>query len=363
LIIRRYIARELLWTLVAVTSVLYLVYVSNRFVRYLADAATGALPADMVAWLLFLKSLAALPTLLPLAFYLSVLLALGRLYKDSEMTALAACGVGLGNVLQAVLMFALMVGAAILAMSLYMTPWAQRQSDVVRKQAEAQAQFAGIASGRFNEAAKGSLVFYTERVSRDQREMENVFAQGVRDGTTVLLSARQAHQHIDEATGQRFLVFQDGYRYDGNPGEANFKIVQFREHGVLLQRPEVLARSQRYAGQEVSELWGNASPGAAAELQWRLAMPLSAVVMSLLAVVMARTDPRQGRYAKLFLAILVYAAYSNLLGIARSWIERGVTPAALGLWWVHGLSLVVFVLAYLRESSLSRSWRQLLFRR
>ncbi len=359
MIIQRYLLKEIVVNWIAVTAVLFLIYISNRFIRYLADAAAGSLPADVVLILLALKSLTSLPILLPLALYLAVLLALGRFYKDSEMTALAACGVGLSGVLRAVAGLSLVVTLAMLALSLYAAPWAQQKARQVEAQAQASADFSGIASGRFKESRSGDFVFYTERISADRKVMENVFAHQERDGITNLLAADKAYQTIDKESGDRFVVFADGYRYEGVPGDADFKIVQYKEHGVRIQRRQATTTSTRLAARPTEALWRSTNRDEIAELHWRFAMPLSTLFLTILAVMLSRTDPRQGRFAKLFSAILVYLIYNNLMGVGRSWLEQGVVPAGFGLWWVHGLLFVLFSVLWVKQLGLRWTARRL----
>lgn len=349
MIIYRYFVREVVTTFIAVTSVLFLIYISHRFIRYLADAAAGNLSGDIVAWLLALKSLSSFPVLLPLAFFLSVLVALGRFYKDSEMTALAACGIGLGSVLRAISMASVVLAILVGLLTFIVAPWSQQKGQALQLKAEATADFTGIAAGRFKELKNIGLVFYVERFAPDG-SMENVFAEKEDAAMRHVLVARRAKQTVDPDSGERYLVFFDGYRYQGAPGAADFRLIEFREHGVRMPVPEARSGESRLAARTTLQLLEGDSPQESAELQWRLAMPVSVIVLGLVAVMLSRSDPRQGRFARLVTAILVYMVYSNLMGVGRSWIERGRVPEWFGLWWVHGLMLVLFVILWVLHS-------------
>jgi len=361
-LINRYIAREVVTNFIAVTSVLVLIYTSNRFVRYLADAAAGNLPTDLIFRLMFYKAVTSLAVLLPLGFFLAVLIGLGRFYRDNEITALAACGIGIGGVLRGLFKLSLAVGGLVLLVTCYVSPWAERQGEAIRVLAQANASFAGIASGRFNEMGDGNLVFYTQTISRDQEHMENVFAQSDRDGVTSVLTARQAQQQIDPVTGNRFLVFVEGFRYDGVPGTASFRMIRFGEHGVLVEKRDSGAATLRLWDRSTADLWGDPDPTAIGELQWRFAMPLSVVFLSLVAALLSKTDPRQGRFAKLFVAVVVYVVYSNLMGVARSWVDHGTVAPSVGLWWVHGLLVIFFAILWTKQMGWSWTRRQLMGR-
>lgn len=350
MIIERYLFKEVLQTFLAVTGVLFVIYISNRFVRFLSEADAGMLASDVVLHLLLLKSANALVLLLPLALYLSIMLAFGRLYKDSEMTALAACGIGPVRLLSNVLMFAVAFSGVVAGVSLYVGPWAEEKSAWILDQAEASADLKGVSAGSFKENNDGNLVFYIEQLSKDLEVMENVFIHIEKPGKQGIMTAPTAHQRVDPRTGDRFVVLVNGYRYEGMPGSADFKIVQYKEHAIRIEEKEVTPSQRKLSATTTETLWRSNTLADQAELQWRIAMPVSAILLALLAVPLSRSNPRQGRYAKLFLGILVYVIYSNLLGVGRTWVERGVMPAELGLWWVHGLLLISIVILMVQHS-------------
>jgi len=344
LIIERYLLKDIIYTLVAVTLVLTVIYLGNRFIIFLTNAAMGGVPLHIILTLLLLKTIGAMVVVLPMALYLSILFVFGRLYKDSEMTALTACGVSMGRIIRVVLLFSLMMAAVVAFISLYLKPWAEEQSYSIQDKLDANSQVRGITAGRFNESARGDGVFYAEELSAGKKEMHNVFAEYQREGQPVVLASKSAYQKIDKATGDRYLVLVDGRRYEGAPGSAKFRIVEFKEHAVLI-RPQAVApqRRKRWALQ-TQKLWSSGGAADTAELQWRASMPISALVLAMLAISLSRTTPRRGRFGKLFNAILAYIIYSNLLAVAQTWLERGVIPPWLGLWWVH-LLFVTAVLA------------------
>lgn len=351
MIIQRYLLREILGTLLAVTGVLYLIYIGNRFVRFLAEAQAGGIPADAIVQLLALKSISNLVMLLPLSVFFAVLLAFGRLYRDHEMTALAACGVGPARLARTVLAYALVCGALVAALSLYWGPWAERLSTRIQEQLQADAEVSGIAAGRFKEI-RGGWAFYVESIS-PEGVLRNVFVQGARGGESMVIAAQRGRFEFTEE-GDRYLVLEEGHRYEGEPGSAGFKIVAFEEHGVLVEERPVHLGS-RASMLSTAELLASSQPKLMGELQWRWSMPLATVLLALLAVPLSRAHPRQGRYAKLFVAILVYVIYTNMLVVARSWVERGKLDPLIGLWWVH--ALVALATAYLLARDNGWRWR------
>ncbi len=349
MIIERYLFKELVSTLFAVTAVLFLIFVSSWFARLLGQVASGSVQVDVIFLLLSLKSVDAMMLLLPLSFYLSVLLAFGRLYKDSEMTAMLACGVSLTRVTKLVfwagLAFAFIVGAV----SLYYGPQAKTERYKLQDKMKASLGLEAITAGQFRELGSSDVIFYAERFSEDRKSMENIFIQGLREGNLNLLVAERGFQVLGPSGG-RYILLENGHRYEGDPGEADFRIIKFREHQVLVQEPEPVLLVDETSALPTKQLWASQMPHEIAELQWRISMPISALLLAVLAVYLSRTNPRQGRYAKFFLGILVYVVYSNLLGVAKTWVERGDVGPVVGVWWVHLLVAVAIILLMIQSA-------------
>ena len=352
MILRRYLYREVLQSFVAVMVVLLLIYVSNRFVRYLAQAASGYIGSDAVVELLLLKLGENLALLLPLALFLAVLLALGRLYRDSEVIAMAASGIGVRHL--ALLLSGLAMVFAIIAgaLSLYFSPSAAALQQELFEQAKGEAQIAGVQPGRFREFGEGQRVGYVESISEDGREMRNVFLQIQRGDRQDLIVARRASPALEGVERTRYMVLEDGYRYTGAPGDLDFVVTRFERHAVRLEQDDGSGYRKRETFDSL-RLLREGGPENLAELQWRLSIPVSVLLLTLLAIVMARTTPRQGRYARLVLAFIVYFLYNNAVGIAQKLVERGDLSAVVGVWPVH-LIFAAAVLAVLYRQSAGR---------
>lgn len=349
MIIERYLLKDIILTLWAITLVLTIIYLGNRFILFLTNAAVTGVKPHVIFTLLLLKTVGAMVVVLPMALYLSILFVFGRLYKDSEMTALTACGVSMGRIVRIVLFFSVAFAAFVAVISLYLKPWAEEQSYKILDKLEANAEIRGIAAGRFTESARGEGVVYVEQVAPDLKSMRDIFVQYQREGQPVVLTSKRAYQKIDRATGDRYMVLTDGHRYEGKPGTGNFKIIQFARHTILIKPKAVVPSQRKRWALSTQRLWLSGDTGDMAELQWRLSMPLSALVLAMLGTVLSRTTPRQGRFGKLFNAILVYIIYSNLLGAAQTWVEQGIIPAWLGLWWVHGLFVAGLLVLFARH--------------
>ena len=341
-IVDRYLAKETALTVGAVTGVLMLILLSNRFAVLLGDAAAGRLPRDTVFTLLGLASINYFIVVLPVALFLAVMLALGRLYRDSEMTTLMACGVGPAQIYRPLLAIALLLAAGLAAMSLQVAPWAQRMTHIINNAAQHNAQVGSFESGSFKVDQDGGGALYAQKVSRDGSTLQDVFMEGPSEKRMAVITAATGQRQGSESDpGGGMLILKDGWRYEGTPGKADFRIVRYAEHGIVIQPAKLVSSTDYYDEYPTQDLLSVADPKAVSEFQWRLSVPLSALILVLLAVPLARTSPRQGRYGKLLAAILVYVIYYNLGVLARAWLEKGVAPAQIGIWWVD----VVFVIA------------------
>jgi lipopolysaccharide export system permease protein len=217
----------------------------------------------------------------------------------------------------------------------------------------------GLTPGRFQESTRGETVYFVEQMAPDDT-LGNVFIQYRRPtGTSGVLAAAHGHQELDPRTGDRFLVLLDGHRYEQVPGGKEFRVMDYARHGVVIPPPRVEAGGRRREAFPTSMLLFATAREERAELQWRWSLPLSAVLLAALGVPLSHSTPREGRYGRLFAGILVYVIFSNLLGVARNWMERGVTPIDLGLWWVHALLLILVVVMTVEWAGLRALWARL----
>ncbi len=349
-IIERYIIKEALQNFLAVVAVLLLIYLSNRFVRYLADAAAGEIDSGVIFQLLMLKLTANSVILLPLALYLGILLALGRLYRDSEIIALQAGGIGIGRLVRAAGFLSVLFAVAIGAMSMYVAPLASQQAEELTQQAKNDSDVTGLRPGRFKEFSGGDRIIYVRDVSPTKANLTDVFVQMRRDDALDIVYARSGRQYIEAKTGDRFMVLNDGYRYEGRPGDADFTVHTFETHGVRIKKKTELAVRQRREAMSMAELLDEGDFTHLAELQWRISMPLSAIALGILAVPLAKTSPRGGKYGRLFTAVLIYFVYSNFLSIAQKAVERGELSPSIGVWPVHFVMAIAIAITLLIAS-------------
>lgn len=336
-VLRRYLGRELLQYWLVFTLLLWLVLVAARFSLYLGQAAAGRLPADAVLWLLALKSVGFLVFLMPLALFLALLWLFGRLNRDYESLVLQASGAGPRQFYQAIALPVLLVTLLVALLSAWLVPGTAQQGYRLRASAEQALDIEALVPGRFHRLRDGHWLLLALRSGSEPGVLEQVFIHARDPERPQVLVARQAR--VDQPHGlDRYLLLSDGYRYDGVPGQADYRVLSYREYALRLQAGPAQA-AKKWDAVTTTALWNDAGAAAAAELHRRLSRPATVVVLALLAVPLARFRPGVSRYYPLWLGILVFTLYFNLLNIAQLWLEQGRMPAWLGLWWVHALPL------------------------
>lgn len=347
MILSRYLSREVFRSLFAVTLVLLMIFVCQQLVRYLGFAASGKMPAQVMFQVIGYQIPFLLALMLPPGLYFAILLAYGRLYADNELRVLHACGYSLGRLLRVTGGIACLVAVLVACLTFWVNPRIAAERQLALVTGARQNLLDTLMPGRFRVMQDGSQVFYVEKISRDHQNASDVFvarqkpAANGAEASWVVLSAAKGYQQQDPAGGGRFLVAEEGYRYEGTPGHRNYRIFHFGRHGVRL--PELQAGTDNTIMEALPMqilLQEAGNPEAQAELQWRLSIPLSVLLLALFAVPICQTPPRKGRYRILLPAILVYVIYMNLLIAGRHLIEQGTVPMTVGLWWVHFLLLV-----------------------
>ncbi len=352
-ILDRFLVRETLKTLLAVVLVIVLILCGHALMRLLASVAAGLIAQDAMARLIGLVLLEALGQIIPPAFFLSILFTLGRMYRDNEMTALLASGVSLRRVFRSFLLLAVPLTLAVAWLTTQVLPWAKLAQRQIRAEQEDTAKVTRAMAGQFNEFEKGGLVFYIEKVAPDGVGLDNIFVQNRQHGTLGLVRAAHGSYLRDEASGDRLLVLNDGYRYEGTPGQPDYTIGHFARYSMRVAKPAPQEEDVRRNESTVptAQLFGSDKLRYRAELQYRLSYPLAVLVFTVLALPLSRSAPRQGMYGRLILAFLAYFVFINLMEISGTWMRAGVTPAWLGRWWVHVLMLAVAGWLLARDSS------------
>ena len=347
MIIDRYLRHEISVPFLAVIAVLIAIFLTFSLTRFLIDANAGLLHAAEVIQLTFLKALISLEILLPLSLYLAVMIGLGRLYSDSEIYAMRASGISEMRLLRPIVGFALLLAVLIALFSIFVRPWAYAQSYRIIAQAEASTAVDRIHPGRFYTFGDLGRTVFIKGISNGGTELDEVFIRTRKNGDLQVITASAGRMEFEARSGFHRLTLNDAsiYKHVADGPDV------FAELGTFsLWIPAAEADPVGYKTKSTStfDLRDSGSTADLAEFQWRMSTPLSALLLALLAIPLSRSKPRQGRYARMLGAIVIYAVYFNLLDVSRTWVERGTSP---GIWWVPallGLLVFVFYVPWLR---------------
>jgi lipopolysaccharide export system permease protein len=347
--VQRYVLREVVQTWLAVTGVLVAILVSNQLSRVLGQAADNQYGRGVVFDLIALGAIMNLSVIVPVGLLLAVVLTLGRMYHDSEMAALQACGFGPARLLAPLFCFAAIIALGLGWLAFVQVPRADSQVQALRNSAIKEAQFGQLDAGRFRAFSGGDAVFYAERVDQEG-VLHNVFVQRESAGRFEVALADTATYTKTSSGAMHLVTLFNGRRYEGVPGQDDFRVIEFREHGIPIATPEDVRGSLDPDTKPTRLLWGSSDPSDIAQLQFRASTPLMALVLTLVAVPLSKLRPRQGRYARVGFAIIVYFVYSNLLSASKIWLEKSDLPPAIGVWWVHAAALALGLYLVMRDA-------------
>lgn len=352
------------------TVVLLAILLANQLARVLSQAAANDFPREVVFALIGLTTTGNLSVIMPIGFFLAIMLGLGRLYHESEMAAVQSCGVGPSGLFRPIAVLCVVIVGLLAWLSFVAIPAASARAQSIRAEALREAQFGLLEPGRFRPFAGGSVMVYAERVdSNGVLHNVNVFVERDREtngetpatsaadqppGRFEIWTATRAEQRGAGQAEQTFVLY-DGERFEGVPGEGEFRMIKFSEGGIPIRLGELASKAPKAEMKTTAQLLASRNPDDHAEFHWRLAVPVSAVVLMALAIPLAKLRPRQGRFGRIGIAILVYFLYQQALVAARTWLEEGVVPPGVGLWWVHAIALCGAAWLLTREYPIARA--------
>lgn len=351
-LIDRYIGKEILLSWLMVLLILLAVVMSTETVHLLSWIANGRISGAALLPLLLNGMMNFAVMLIPLSLLLGLLVAYGRLYKDSEMTALMSAGMGPMDWYRPLLLVAVPATLLLLFLTVFISPLVSQSRDAIISAEKNRAEHTMLMAGKFNQSKKGDATFFLESQSSDRSVMQNVFQRHLDNRVEHIDIAPEARQ--EQISGRSYMLMENGQHYIGKPGQNDYRMIEYGEYGVYLHETDKSDVSNGVSSLSVEQLWNIDGDAERAELQWRFTVPLATFIICLLALPLSYTTPRSGRYAKLALAILIYLLYSNFLGIGRTWLAQGQVPVWVGTWWVHGLALILLWLLLWQRGYLYR---------
>jgi lipopolysaccharide export system permease protein len=346
--IERYIVAEVLKPLAAVLGILVGLFVCFSSARYLAEAITETLGVALMMKLVFLKTLIALEVLIPVALYVSIVIALGRMHRDQEIIAMRASGINGIRIIKAILWVALPVGIVVGLLSVMGRPWAYQDSYILDARANAELNTDRFQAGRFYGNEDSARVIYIQHKNENDGNMSNIFQYIDKDGTKEIILSRYANQISAEQGEKAEIHLFDGTIHRIYEDDAEDEMVKFEKLVLYLDPVEDDIGYKRKAAATTSLLLSEEAADVA-ELQWRLTRPFATILLALIAIPLSRSSPRQGRNEKIFTAALVFALYYNLSGLARTWVEQEMVASFPGIWWLQALMMIVVVVLLLPE--------------
>lgn len=344
-LVDRYIAREIVLPFTVVILILVGLFASFSSARLLAGAVTETLGIAALLKLVFLKTLIALEVLIPIALYISVIIGLGRLNKDQELNVIRSIGVSGTRIVLAVLTVAIPVGIVSGMLSSYVRPWAYAESYILDAQAEAELNTNRFQAGRFYGSEKSGRIVYVRSKSDSDKQMQHIFHYIKKPDASEIVIARKARQIQPTAAELRpHIRLSDGVIYRLSSTASIDDVIAFENMTYFIDNDYVLNYRRKAAATRT--LWESDQPRDIAELQWRVSRPLATILLALIAVTFIRTTPRHDKTDRTYLiAALVFAAYYNLTGLAKTWVEQGTVASIPGVWWLY-LSMLAMLGIY-----------------
>jgi lipopolysaccharide export system permease protein len=355
-VFHRTLLREFAATGLLVFAILLGVVVFSQLIRLLGDSVGGALPVDGIVAMLGFSALNYLPVLLSLSLFISVLLTLTRAYRDSEMVVWFCAGIGLTRWMRPVLWYALPVVGLIALLSLWVSPWALSQADEFKRRLDSRDDVTSATPGVFRESKQADRVFFMENVEAGKNRVSNIFVQSVQHGKVGTMVAKEGLQET-APNGDRFLVLLNGTRYEGTAGQRDYKILSFERYAMRIEAVEAKQQAAGTKGLSTWFLLHNRTSWNLSELEWRLGLPISALILALLAVPLSFVNPRAGRSLNLVSALLIYMIYNNMISVTNTWVGQEKMGAGVGLFGIHLLVLGLTAAMFYRRMMIF-SWRR-----
>lgn len=324
-------------------AVLIGIVVVSQLIRLLGDAVSGAIAVDGVLALMGFSAMNYLPVLLSISLFLSILLTLSRSYRDSEMVVWFCSGIGLTRWIRPVLWYALPVVGLIALLSLLLSPWALRKADEFKIKLESRSDVTLATPGMFRESAQSDRVYFVDNVDVGSNRVGNIFVQSEQNGKLGTMVAKQGLQET-LPNGDRFLVLLNGTRYEGTPGRRDYRIVEFERYAMRIDAAPAKLAVPQIRTMTTPELWRNPTTWNLSELEWRMGLPVSAMILALLAIPLSYVNPRAGRSLNLIVAIVLYMLYNNMISVTNTWVGQGKLSPGIGFWGIHTAMLAITML-------------------
>ena len=352
-IVAKYVMRQVLMLLAAVFIVIGLVIFGNQLVLVIKESIEEGIPVVDLLPLVGFNMIRDVPLILSLSLFLAIILAISKLYKDSEAIVMNSLGVGDKHFMVLIQPVVLFIFIFILFLTTVAVPWSKQQRSMIMDRSENASEFSFIKEGEFQEFKNGELVFYASKVKNiknsAKQDMEEIFIYAESSGNPIITLASQAQKYTDPSSKSVYLRLKDGARYHGFPSDKNKKILNFDQYDLQIidgSRQRSANVLTKIESKPTLDILFSSNNKEIAEWQWRLSQPISVLILSLFGILLGKSSPRGGKNLGVLTGILVFIIYNNALLVAKSSLERGDLSPIVGLWSVHLLALLVIVIFY-----------------
>ncbi len=360
MILTKYLIKETLKSQLAILFILLVIFLAQQLVRVLGSAVNGNVPVDVILPLLGLGMPTMAQLMLPLSLFLALLLTLGRLYSESEITVMQACGIGPNALVKVGLILSIVTAAIAAYNSLYLTPWALKKQVEVVENAKANPSASAITPGQFISSNNGNFVLFVDKVKGDQ--LSDIYLFQTRQVGKVKPSVIVAEQgnFSTAKDGSQTLALKNGERFEGSAVLPEFRVTHFQDYLAFLALNPAKAEEADLDMQDSNALLKNSSANAKAELQWRISLFLAVPLMMLIAIPLSKVNPRQGRFAKIIPALLLYLIYFLLQSSLKT---AGINGKIESHYWMILVNMLFLLLGIILNSATIQSKFTQLFKR
>ena len=352
-IISRYLLRSIIVLFCAITFIIGLVVFGNQFVLTVQESVEHGIPIKELLPLVGFNMLRDIPLILTLSFFLSIIVALSQLYKNSEAIVMNSIGIGDKSFIRLIQPLVFIVFIVVFFLTIYAVPWAKQQKSITEDVTINASEFSFISEGKFESFKGGEIVFYasesTEVNATGEQNMEEIFIYALNKDKPIIVLADEAKKYIDSESQSTYLRLKNGVRYEGLPGNQNVNVLDFDLYDLEIVSGEVKKNISNFSEIEEKntiDLLREGGPKANAEIQWRISQPISVLILSIFGVFLGKSSPRTGKGINLIIGIVIFMLYSNALAVAKNAIESGQLSPLIGMWSIHLLLLLFLMIFY-----------------
>ena len=352
-IISRYILRNLIVFFLAITFIIGLIVFGNQFVLTTQESLSFGIPIKELMPLVGFNMLRDIPIILTLSLFLSIIITISQLYKNSEAVVMNSIGLGDRDFINLIKPIVFVSFIIVFYLTIFAVPWAKQQKSIAEDVTVNASEFSFITEGKFESFKNGEIVFYasesniTDTVG--EQNMEEIFIYALDKGKPVIVLASEANKYTNAETESIYLRLKNGIRYEGLPGNENINILNFEQYDLEIVSGDIqksISNFSEIEEQNTIDLLREGGVKANAEIQWRISQPVSVLILSIFGIFLGKSSPRTGKGINLIIGIVVFMLYNNALLVAKSSIESSQLSPIIGMWGIHLSLLLILIIFY-----------------